>query len=102
MRFGVELVGELARRSELARWLETSVRPLFVERVVELTEDLLLTWRLLGFDLQRKRRSVSPPDLLILATARHGRFTLASRNVKHLAGCGVPVYNPWTYERFNA
>jgi len=35
------------------------------------------------------------PDGLIAATALEHDLTLVTRNVKHFAGLGVAVFNPW-------
>ena len=47
IRFGIELVGELNRRADLNDWLANKVRPMFGERVLQITEDIMLKWRLL-------------------------------------------------------
>lgn len=36
-----------------------------------------------------------PPDMLIAATAIEHQLTIATRNVRDFAGCGVPVVNPF-------
>jgi predicted nucleic acid-binding protein len=47
IRFGIELVGEPNRRADLNDWLTNKVRPMFGERVLQVTEDIMLKWRLL-------------------------------------------------------
>lgn len=47
IRFGIELVGEPNRRADLNDWLANKVRPMFGERVLQITEDIMLKWRLL-------------------------------------------------------
>jgi toxin FitB len=101
IRFGIELQSEPDLRSRLLIWLDTIIRPMFEERTVSITEDVLLEWRIMGEILSRKRRTVPEPDFLLCATARHYRMNLASRDIKHLGITGVPVLNPWTGESFN-
>jgi predicted nucleic acid-binding protein len=48
IRFGIELVAEPNRRSQLNEWLKHKVRPMFDGRVLQVREDIMLTWRLLG------------------------------------------------------
>lgn len=47
IRFGIELLTDAGRRSELNDWLSRKVRPMFEHRVLEITEDVMLKWRLL-------------------------------------------------------
>lgn len=47
IRFGIELVGDPIRRAELQEWLTHRMRPMFDGRVLPITEDILLMWRLL-------------------------------------------------------
>jgi predicted nucleic acid-binding protein len=57
IRFGIELVAEPNRRSELNEWLTHKVRPMFEGRVLEITEDIMLKWRLL---VEKAGRWVTP------------------------------------------
>ena len=45
IRFGIELVGEPNRRAALNEWLTEKVRPMFDQRVLPITEDIMLQWR---------------------------------------------------------
>lgn len=47
IRFGIERVGDANRRAELGAWLTNKVRPMFDQRVLPITEEVMLTWRLL-------------------------------------------------------
>ena len=47
IRFGIELVSEPSRRVALNDWLTHTVRPMFYQRVLPITEDVMLKWRLL-------------------------------------------------------
>jgi predicted nucleic acid-binding protein len=67
IRFGIELIADFARRTDLNAWLTHTLRPLFEGRVVPITEDVLVRWRQL-VDAGRKRghtyggcASASPP-----------------------------------------
>jgi toxin FitB len=96
IRFGVELVPDAARRSELALWLENQLRPMFDGRVLPVTEDILLKWRLIIEDGRRRGHTFAHPDVLIAATAaRHG-LTVVSRDESEFAAAGVAIFNPWT------
>lgn len=95
IRFGIELLTDAARRAELDAWLTHKVRPLFAQRVLELTEDVLFTWRVLVEDGRKSGHTFSQPDLFIAATALHHGMTVVSRDTREFEVAGVPVFNPW-------
>jgi toxin FitB len=96
LRFGIELVTDVARRARLNEWLTHEVRPLFGQRVVEISEDVLFTWRVLVEEGWKAGHTFSQPDLFIAASAlRHG-MTVVSRDTSEYERAGVPVVNPWT------
>ena len=68
IRFGIELVAEANRRAELNDWLAHKVRPMFHQRVLSITEDIMFRWRLLVEDGRRMGHTFSQPDLIIAAT----------------------------------
>jgi toxin FitB len=47
LRFGIERLDARQRRDELNLWLTHTVRPMFNQRVLPVTEDILFRWRLL-------------------------------------------------------
>src|SRR5664280_3283078 len=92
-RFGSELVAEPNRRAELNEWLTHKVRPMFEQRVLQVTEDIMLKWRLL-VEVGRKTGHVfSQPDLLIAATAIQHDLTVVTRDRSDFDKAGVPVLN---------
>jgi len=95
IRFGIETVKDIARRMELNDWLEHKLRPMFEERVLEISEDIMLKWRLLVEDGRKKGHTFSQPDLIIAATALQHGLTLVSRDVSEYEIARVPVVNPW-------
>jgi predicted nucleic acid-binding protein len=95
LRFGIELVTEPSRRAELNQWLASRVRPIFEGRVLGLTEEVLLRWRLLVEDGRRKGHTFSQPDLMIAATAIHHGLTVVTRDRSDYDLAGATVFNPW-------
>jgi toxin FitB len=94
-RFGIELVGEPNRRADLNDWLANKVRPMFGERVLQITEDIMLKWRLLVEEGRKVGHTFSQPDLIIAATAIHHGLTLVTRDRSDYDKARVPVINPW-------
>jgi predicted nucleic acid-binding protein len=95
IRFGIELVTDATRRAELNAWLTHKVRPLFAQRVLDVSEDVLFKWRLLVEDGRKSGYTFSQPDLFIGATALHHGMTVVSRDTREYERAGVPVFNPW-------
>jgi len=95
IRFSIELLTDAARRSELNDWLSRKVRPMFERRVLEITEDVMLKWRLLVEEGRKVGHTFSQPDLIIAATAQHHGITVVTRNIADYAKAQVAVFNPW-------
>jgi predicted nucleic acid-binding protein len=81
IRFGIELVTDANRRAELNDWLAHKVRPMFEQRVLAISEDVMFKWRLLVEEGRKAGHTFSQPDLIIAATALHHGLTIASRDV---------------------
>ena len=45
IRFGIERIGDAHRRADLNDWLALKVRPMFEQRVLPVSEDVMLKWR---------------------------------------------------------
>jgi predicted nucleic acid-binding protein len=95
IRFGIELVAEPNRREELNGWLRHRVRPMFDGRVLQVTEDIMLKWRLLVEEGRKAGHTFSQPDLIIAATAIHHSLTVVTRDRSDYDKTRVPVVNPW-------
>jgi toxin FitB len=95
IRFGIEQVREPARRAELGDWLTHRVRPMFAQRVLPVTEDIMLKWRLLVEEGRKAGHRFSQPDLIIGATALEHGLTVVSRDTSEYKRARVSIVNPW-------
>ena len=95
IRFGIELVGEPSRRAELNDWLTHKVRPMFGGPVLQITEEIMLKWRLLVEEGRKVGHTFSQPDLIIAATALHHGLTVVTRDRSEYDKARVSVINPW-------
>ena len=93
--FGIESIGDATRRSELYGWLTQKVRPMFDERVVPITEDIMLRWRILVEEGRKTRHTFSQPDLIIAATAIHHGLAVVTRDRSDYDKAHAPVLGPW-------
>lgn len=95
IRFGIEMVSDAGRRADLVDWLANKVRPLFEQRVLQVSEDVMLKWRLMVEGGRRAGHTFSQPDLVIAASAAHYGLTVVTRDVSDFDRAKVPVLNPW-------
>ncbi len=95
IRFGIELVADASRRAELNDWLAHRVRPMFEQRVLAVSEDVMFKWRLLVEDGRKVGHTFSQPDLIIAATALHHGLTVVTRDVSDYEKARAPVLSPW-------
>jgi predicted nucleic acid-binding protein len=95
IRFGIETMPDVVRRDRYMTWLDDVIRPMFAGRVLALTEEVFLRWRIMKEIGQRSRHTFPEPDLLIAATAAHYGLTVVTRDVEPFQRAGVAVVNPW-------
>ena len=95
IRFGIELQQDPARRAQLSDWLTLKLRPTFAGRILPVTEDILLKWRLLLEEGRKIGHTYSNPDLLLAATALQYGLTVVTRDRSDFDMARVPVVNPW-------
>jgi toxin FitB len=97
VRFGIEQISDPARRSDVAHWLDRTLRPLFAGRVLSITDDVLLRWRLMLEAGRKKGHTFSEPDLLIAALAALADLVVVSRDTTDFIAASVPVFDPWDW-----
>jgi len=95
IRFGIDSVSDPMRRAELGDWLAHRVRPMFEQRVLEVSEDVMFKWRLVVEDGRKAGHTFSQPDLIIAATALQHGLTVVTRDTGDFTLARVPVLNPW-------
>jgi len=95
IRFGIQLQEHSGRRADLQNWLAMTLRPAFAGRIIPVTEDILLRWRLLMEQGRKAGHTYSHPDLLLAATALEHRLTVVTRDRSDFDRAGVPVFDPW-------
>jgi len=96
LRFGIELLSEGSRRrDELNQWLTETVRPMFEQRILPVTEDIMFRWRVLVEEGRKLGHTYSQPDLIIAATALLHGLTIVTRDRGDFERARVPLVNPW-------
>ena len=96
LRFGIhQLTQGGTQRADLSQWLTHAIRPMFDQRVLPVTEDIMFRWRVLMEGGRKSGHTFGQPDLIIAAAALEHGLTVVTRDRIHFDRAGVPVFNPW-------
>ena len=95
IRFGIELAADPAKRADLLHWLNHTLRPMFAQRTLDVSEDVMLTWRLMIEQGRKSGHTYSQPDLIIAAIARQHGLTVVTRDTSEYRRAKVAVFDPW-------
>ena len=90
---GIEQLRSGRRREFLQAWIAELLAD--IVEVVPFDQEAALTASRLQAQGRASGRSIELRDLFILATAGAAGLTVATRNVDHFAGFGVPVLDPF-------
>ena len=93
--YGIEQLGDAARRTDLRLWLERNLRPLFTGRTLAITEDVIVRWKSMVVEGQKRGHTFGQPDLFIAAIAALQDLVVVSRDVSEFVEAGVRVFDPW-------
>ena len=94
IRFGIEQLEDSGRRTDIHLWLNRTLRPLFFGRVLAITEDVIVRWKTMAVEGQKRRHTFGQPDLFIAAIAALEDLVVVTRDTFITAG--VPVFDPWS------
>ena len=95
IRFSIELIDDVHKRAALNDWLNLQLRPMFENRALPVSEDIMFKWRLLVAEGRKTGHTFSQPDLIIAATALHHGLAIVSRDSGGYEKTGVSLVNPW-------
>jgi toxin FitB len=96
IRFGIERVNDIDFRQDLTRWLDTTLRPWFSDRILAVDEDTILLWRQMVEQGRKQGYTYSQPDLFIAASASLHNLCVVTRNVVDFQKSDIAVFNPFT------
>lgn len=95
IRFGIERAPDPGFRAELEAWFHDGVLPWFGDRILDVTERVLIRWRWLVLEGQRDGYTYGQPDVLLAATALEAGLGVVTRNTEDFRRAGVVLLNPW-------
>ncbi|MCX5037236.1 MULTISPECIES: type II toxin-antitoxin system VapC family toxin [Streptomyces] len=91
---GVAVAPDPVRQARYARALD-AVRHEYGDRIAPIGEREAAAYLTIHKTLKAAGTSIDPSDALIAATALANGWTVATRNIKHMARTGALVINPW-------
>lgn len=91
---GVAASPDPVRQVRYARTL-AAVRHEYRDRIASIGEPEAAAYLAIHKMLKSTGTSIDPSDALIAATALANSWTVATRNIKHMARTGALVVNPW-------
>src|SRR6185436_2595216 len=89
---GIERLPSGRKRVFLASWFAELLAS--ASEIVPFDRAAALECAVIEANARQHRRTIEHRDLMILATARSRGLGVATRNVRHLRGAGVPLYDP--------
>jgi toxin FitB len=93
--YGIEQLSDAARRTDLRLWLERNLRPLFAGRTLAITEGVIVRWKTMVVEGQKRGHTFGQPDLFIAAIAALQGLVVVSRDISEFIEAGVPIFDPW-------
>lgn len=94
---GISKLSDERRRVRIQQWLDTDLRNRFEDRILEITEDVALTWGEIEGTAEAEGRPIPVIDCLIGATAIAHNLTVVTRNIRDIEVTGARVLNVWTF-----
>ena len=91
---GIQRLAAGKKRKFLEEWLAELLRSGC--EVLPFDREAALRCAVLESEARRRGRTIEQRDLLILAIAESRELGIATRNVAHFRGFGVPVYDPFS------
>lgn len=96
IRFGIEQLKDAGRRADIGLWLDRTLRPLFARRVLAITEDVIVRWKTMAVEGQKRGHTFGQPDLFIAAIAALEDLVVVTHDTGEFVASGVPAFDPWS------
>jgi predicted nucleic acid-binding protein len=96
LRFGVELLAFGRRRQLLEEALEQLLKDDFDGRVIPFDEPAAQAAGRIGAARRQLGRTIEIRDVQIAGIATARKAAVATRNIRHFEGLGIPLIDPWT------
>ena len=95
VRFGLALMPTGKRQRSLQEAFENALNQEFGGRVLDFDPAAATEAATIAAKLQAVGRPIEMRDVMIAGTVAAHSAALATRNTKHFADTGIPLFNPW-------
>ncbi|TKC96461.1 type II toxin-antitoxin system VapC family toxin [Polyangium fumosum] len=95
---GIEKLPNSRRKTALQEWLDHDMRERFAGRLLDVTEEIALTWGRLQGEVERRGQTLPVIDALVGATALAHGLVVVTRNETDIGRTGVRIIDPWADE----
>ena len=92
---GVSQLSDGRKKTTLQSWLDRDLRERFEDRIVQISDDVAVTWGRIAGELQRRGTPIPVVDALIAATAMTIDATVVTRDDTNISRAGARTFNPW-------
>jgi predicted nucleic acid-binding protein len=96
IRAGMLMMAEGRKKSRVRQWFKHTLEDQFADRVLPVNRSIALESGRLTAEAKQRGRRTDIVDLLLVATALVLGLPIVTRNVRHCAGWGANVINPWS------
>ena len=96
LRYAVAMLPAGRRKDALAAAIEGILQEDFRDRILPFDSGAARAYADIAAAHRAAGRAVAPVDCQIAATARFRGMAVAPRNVRHFAGIGIEIVDPWT------
>lgn len=94
--YGVGLLADGARKQALSLAVQAIFEEDFAGRLLTFDSDAADIYAAIAVSRRSAGKQISQFDAMIAAVARSTGATLATRNIKDFADCGIALIDPWT------
>lgn len=95
LRYGTAVMPDGRRRAGIAMMLDSILREDFAGRILPFDSPAAETFAAIAAARRSAGRPIAQADCQIAAIARAAGASLATRNVRDFADCGIRIVNPW-------
>jgi predicted nucleic acid-binding protein len=92
---GVSQLSPGRKKTTLQSWLEHDLRDRFQDRIVQISDEVAVTWGRVAGELQRHGTPLPVVDALIAATAMTIDAIVVTRDDTNISRAGARTFNPW-------
>ena len=97
--YGVGLLADGARKEALASAVKAIFEVDLAGRVISFDSDCAKAFAEIAVSRKISGQAISQFDAMIAAATRSRGATLATRNQRDFADCGVEIINPWSWDK---